>query len=71
MSGVNCVVDAVYLSELIRENQSLVLKNCELNSKLQNVVDKVDFYSKLGVSNDYERGFFNALEMVKNFMRGK
>ena len=71
MSKVNCVVDAVYFSELIRENNALVLKNCELNSKLQNVADKVDFYSKLGVSNDFERGFSSALEMVKNLIRGK
>lgn len=67
--GIVCEIDAATLSELFRKNQCLVLKNCELNNKIHSIEKKVDYYSKLSCSNDYERGFNRAFEMVKNFFK--
>ena len=38
-----------------------------LLSKINNLKEKVDMFSKMNYSNDYERGFSRAFEMVKNF----
>lgn len=57
------------LNLLIEQNKYLSLK---LESFIKNknaFEEKIDFYLNLSISNDYDKGFFKAFEIMKNLLK--
>lgn len=63
-------VDEEDFKNLIKLNLSNTEKLQKYDEKFRILTEKVDFYSKLSVVSDYDRGFLNAFEIMKRLLKG-
>lgn len=57
------------ITSLEHELSCLRIKNAKQDYFIRNLTEKVDFYSKLDTKTDFDKGFQNAFEIVKNLMK--
>lgn len=48
----------------------LRIKNAKLQHSISKLSDKVEFYSNLSADTEYNKGFVDAFEIVKNLLKG-
>lgn len=53
------------------ELSCLRIKNAKQDYFIRNLTEKVDFYSKLDTKTDFDKGFQNAFEIVRNLLESK
>lgn len=56
--------------KLSSEINFLRIKNAKLSRFYSVLNDKVEFYSSLSVSSEYDKGFAAAFEIMKNLIKG-
>lgn len=63
-------VDEEDFKNLIKLNLNNTEKLQKYDEKFRILTEKVDFYSKLSVVSDCDRGFLNAFEIMKRLLIG-
>lgn len=58
------------LTMLEHELSCLRIKNAKYSYFFRNLDEKLEFYGNLTTDTEFDRGFANAIEIMKNLLRG-
>lgn len=65
------VVEKNKIIALGYEVTCLRIKNAKLVNFFRNLSEKVEFYTKTPIETEFDKGFQNAFEIVKNLLENK